>query len=850
MRRPLCVYTALFLLCLVLFLPYVNPIPADHDRIPFIEERTHICVRGTITDLVKKEEKTVVELKDVVFEEPSAPSPAKGSVRADSTYGLKVYFPADQDLSRLKMSQVIRLNGIFHKYQRAENEGQFDTRAHYYFKGVDGYVTDPQVTGYSKSYSGFRQRLLMLRLETEETFKNFLSPEDAGILSALLTGDKALLGDEIRELYRNAGIAHVLSLSGLHVAIFGLGLLGIVKSVLRKLGAKTKLCSDLGCGGKITTAMAAIISGAILLSWCVFTGFAVSTIRAFIMFALGVVADLADRTYDLLSAAAFSSIIAACISPLYLYDAGFQLSFAAVLSIGIIQPALAGICGRYAKSKVLQALLLGISIQLGTLPIVAWHFCQVSLCGIFLNLLVVPLMTVVLVSGAALAGMGILLRMTACLFFEVMCRTCGYITSVILNIYDKCAIFGTLPRYSIWVIGRPKPWQILFYYAILIVFIIVTGCFTGKTGRKGNRKTGSVRVLCNDQFGRHKIGLQRFFMPFLHGACLLTLLIIAVVIIDTKPSNETLIRNLSVGQGDCSIIFSYTHVIIIDCGSSTENEPGKYRLLPCLKANGVGKVDTVFLSHFDTDHVNGVMELLSDAVYRNRIGRIVISKMAPLIDGETENYQRIKGIAEENGIPVYLMKAGDEIMIGDATFLCLSPEWDNSSGSVTGTGSAETGYNEGSGMGYPDTNEASLVLRMTDETHDFSALFTGDIGQETEERILKKWGSEALMADYLKVAHHGSKNSSAPAFLQAVFGSDRGMKQTESELNNRSYQQRFAVISVGKNNRYGHPNKETLNTLDSISAIQLYRTDRDGETILRIGRREDIPVMETFLYEQ
>lgn len=854
MRRPMCVYATLFLLCLAVLLPFFSDIPADYDRLPQIEDRTAVCVCGTITNMTEKNGNLVVTLSDVKFEPNELLGTGLGVQNPTGpgvqNCGLLLYFPLQQPESYLKMSRIIRVAGIYHKFQTAENTGQFDTRKHYTLKGVDGYLLEPRLLGVASPYDRVKQALYQVKRQIMDIYAAFLSEEDAGVLTALITGDKGELDPEIRELYQNAGIAHILSLSGLHVAIFGLGLLNILKTAIRKFFASCKICMDLGRGGQLSTLISAIIAVVILVLWCIMTGFAVSTIRALIMFVMGVIADLCNRTYDLLSAAAAASVLTVIISPLYLYDAGFQLSFGAVVSIGILQPLLINLTGKYGKNRIVQGLLLSLSIQLGTIPVVAIHFHQVALGGFFLNLIVVPLMTVVVLGGVVLAVLGCMLSLPCGAVLVILCKISALITHVILFIYDKCAVFATsLPR-GIWVIGHPNAPKVAFYYGLLIVFIIVAGYLGKEKARKG---AGGGMIIQSDQSGRHKIGLQRFFrdhFQFFRNMLICGVyIIISAVIIDTSPGNELMICNLSVGQGDCSAIFGYTHVIIIDCGSSSENEVGKYRLVPRLKAAGAGSVHTIFVTHFDADHVNGLIDLLSDPVYGKRVGRIVLSCMAPVFDGDTDNYKTLVMLAKENGIPIFLMRAGESLEIGELQFLCVSPDMspvqeDMGAKTVAGR-AAET---------YSDTNEASLVLRMQDKKSGFRALFTGDIGEEAENRILAEWGREDLVCDYLKVAHHGSRGSSMDAFLQAVFrrtGTDENAAQrTDMDVTGVGDPAAgpVAVISVAKNSRYGHPHKEALDRLNAVWGLRLYRTDQNGEVILNCNAKGWH--METFLKQR
>ncbi|MBO4901261.1 MAG: DNA internalization-related competence protein ComEC/Rec2 [Lachnospiraceae bacterium] len=818
MRRPMCLPAASFLLCLMLLIPVFYKIPQDYDRIPEIAEREQVYVTGTFTGLSEKEDKIVVKLKDVSFTDAPVFSYFAGEQAAGETYGLLLYLPKDKDTSFLKISCRISAGGTFRKFQAAENEGQFHTRKYYFRKGVDGYLTDPVIYAVSTDSAPLRQRLYEVRRDLREIIFSYLDPEDAGILSALLLGDRDTLDEEVRDLYQNAGIAHILSLSGLHVAAFGLGLLKLILSMIRKLFVKTALCDDLGSGGGKSLAVSAVISGLLLFLWCMMTGFGVSTVRAFVMFALGIVANLKHRTYDLLSAAAFSSIVAAILDPLSIYEAGFQLSFMAVCSIGVLMPLAEEILGNLASRKIVAGILVSLSIQAGTLPVVSWHYYQVPFCGILLNLLVVPLLSLVLLLGVMLTLCGLLCAagpvsagfMHLQTLPDLACRLFAYIIHLIFSLYKTlCAWTEKLPYGGILVTGRPSVWQIVVYYVLLGIAVIVTEqILRRRKSRAGEKK----RILVNDRIGRHNIVLQNAMCKVRECLILCGILIIATVIITYRPREDLEVRNLSVGQGDCTLVFSKTHVIVVDCGSSSQTEVGERRLVPCLKANGVRKVNGIYISHFDSDHVNGILELLNDPVYAGRIEKLVISALSPVFDGETDNYKQLLLYANERGIPVYLMREKDEVIEGTIVLQALSPCNDASL--------------------YEDTNAASLVLLLVEEKTGYRVLLTGDIGSETEELILRRFH---FSCDYLKVAHHGSGYSSKEAFLREAFD-QKAEDRSRSTYNNNRYRLKYAVISVGAHNRYGHPHAETLERLEDVDDLMICRTDQSGETILKVHK--------------
>lgn len=297
-------------------------------------------------------------------------------------------------------------------------------------------------------------------------------------------------------------------------------------------------------------------------------------------------------------------------------------------------------------------------------------------------------------------------------------------------------------------------------------------------------------------------------------------MILACLLLTVRKRNLLEIRNLSIGQGDCAVIRTKTDVIIIDGGSTSVDQSGKYRLIPLLKSCGIGEIDYVFISHFDSDHINAILELLDDDIYRNRVRNIIISTMAGIYDKDSENYRLLMELAKRNAINVYTMNTGDKIKSDNIDISCISPISNDPDR-------------------YSDTNDASLVLLLNEKNTGYKALFTGDISQNTERII----ADELPKLNYLKVAHHGSASSSSIDFLQRISYSDLNDNTYDSSyagLYSDSYDRigiTLGVISVGENNPYGHPNDDTLMRL-SQAGIYTFRTDRSGEIMVTIDRDE------------
>lgn len=271
------------------------------------------------------------------------------------------------------------------------------------------------------------RRICMRHLE------QIFDEQDAGILAAMLLGDKSRLDEEIRDWYQVGGIAHVLAISGLHISLFGMALYHI----LRKLGISFVVSSG--------------IAGSFMLFYAVFTGAGVSTRRAMIMFLLFLGAQCLGRTYDLLSALSAAVFLLLFDYPILLFSSGFQMSVSAVAAIGGFYPILKKHYGSYISS--------GAAIQLFMLPCVLWHSFSFPLYSVMLNSMVIPLLPFVLAGGGS-----------ALLFSFFSLKAASYPAAAVhgvLNLYScLCRVSLELP-FSQMIFGRPKLWSILLYYVIL-----------------------------------------------------------------------------------------------------------------------------------------------------------------------------------------------------------------------------------------------------------------------------------------------------------------------------------------------------------------------------------------------
>jgi competence protein ComEC len=230
---------------------------------------------------------------------------------------------------------------------------------------------------------------------------------------------------------------------------------------------------------------------------------------------------------------------------------------------------------------------------------------------------------------------------------------------------------------------------------------------------------------------------------------------------------------LDVGQGDCiALSLNRSDMILVDGGSSSKKNVGRYLIAPYIKSQGYKAVSAAVVTHLDSDHYSGIQELLSMGI----IKRLYLPDVT-----KDQAYKEMEKLAQKNHVPVAYLARGSKISGQDWSMECLHPKPDDKL----------------------EKNAASLVFRL--EVGQFSALLTGDLEKEGEELLVQE-GVEP--ADVLKAGHHGSRNGTGEALL-------------------RQLKPGIAVVSAGKNNRYGHPHRETIERLKA-SECRIYETSKQG----------------------
>ena len=336
----------------------------------------------------------------------------------------------------------------------------------------------------------------------------------------------------------------------------------------------------------------------------------------------------------------------------------------------------------------------------------------------------------------------------------------GEICALLLKGYERlCCIFEGLPFHT-WNPGQPKFWQIAVYYLLL--------CGAAAAG-KGRLRGKAAKGLC---------------------------ICAGLLVLSLSGLPKDKVTFLDVGQGDCICIQTAAgQNYLFDCGSSSRNGVGTYVLAPFLKRQGISHVDAVFVSHPDSDHTNGIEELLKEG--QITFGELILPDIEEAKKEEAfADLLAAAGECPKNPPDIRYIKAGDSFTSGKMTALCLHPP---------------------KGFSGEDANVYSQCFYVKWEDGPLSLLLTGDTEKEGEALLLEQLKSRGIeKVAILKAAHHGSKNATGEELLSSL-------------------SPQLAVISCGKENSYGHPHEEVLRRLEE-EKVQILQTPHTGAVTVTCKR--------------
>lgn len=501
---------------------------------------------------------------------------------------------------QIKIGNQVLIKGEAAFFDAARNPGNFDQKRYYQKEDIHSLVWADEIKISDGTVWPFRNWLHAFRQEWKDLLVRYMGEKEGTALAAMMLGEKSGMDAEVKSLYQASGIGHILAISGLHLSFLGVG----AYHILRKVSGSFGPSGAVGIG--------------LLFVYVLMIGLTVSVVRSLIMFLFRVGADITGRHYDAPTALAVSAAVILCWRPLYLYDGGFWLSFGAVLAMILLLPEFQGLPW--------QGLWASLCVNIVLLPVLLYYFYEFPVYSTFLNLLIIPLTSALLVLGMT----GSLLSLVFSAAGVPVLMLCRWI----LLIFEKsCEFMLALPGARV-VAGKPALWQMAVYYAVILMVFLLW------------KQYGKWQILC-----LYVIGILCLFWRPLEG-------------------NGVSVTVLDVGQGDSIFIRGPDGgAYLVDSGSSDVGSVGQYRIEPFLKSRGVGTLDYVWVTHGDGDHLNGLEELLR----RQSTGVRIKALILPPRKVWDEALTKLGKLAEEEGTAVYTMEKGQMIKEGELSVTCLAP---------------------------------------------------------------------------------------------------------------------------------------------------------------------------------
>lgn len=440
----------------------------------------------------------------------------------------------------------VTVKGKLQKFSRPSNPGQFNEELYYQIENIDFKLEAEQIIISDAGYSKLHRLLGTIKSKLVQVYSSILAEKEAGALIAMLLGEKYLLNEEIKQLYQENGIAHVLAISGLHISLIGM----FVFRLLRKL--------------KLPTVPATTCSIFFIYSYGVLTNFSVSTNRAVVMMTIMLLSTLIGKTYDMLSATALSALIILLQNPLQILSAGFLLSFGAVLGIAILLPCFKTLFP--TKNLIADSLLISVSAQAFTTPFILFFYYQLPTYSTITNLIILPFVTILTLTSILAVIVG------------VICMPLGVFliggANYILKFYEWICRMGSSIPGNLITVGRPDRLRLILCFLLIFLFVWV------------------VRRYCKK-----------------YSLVLLALSMILLILPQRNSGLEITMLDVGQGDAIFMESNSGT-TYLIDGGSSDVYKVGVNRLQPFLLYRGTDTIDYAIMTHSDEDHINGLTEIM------------------------------------------------------------------------------------------------------------------------------------------------------------------------------------------------------------------------------------------------
>lgn len=552
-----------------------------------------VAVTGRVTSIVKKDDEYYkLQIADV----------SMISASGSQSYKKKILINVYSDMSDYRdfLWDRVYVTGEVSLPKERTNPKTFDYRRYLKSIGIRCIITADDLQTV-KHAGGIAALLKSAKSRTADIFENTVG-DDAAVVMGLLFGETSGIDEDIIETFRRGGTAHVLAVSGLH--------LGLLYSFLCRFKRKKR------------SIPADIVIVSVLTAYTALAGFTASVVRACLMIFIHIAGNHLNRRYDLVSSACVAMIIILAARPMQIYNAGFQMSFLAVITLGIMMPLI--------QKKIKGILLPMIAAQTGMVPYTMYMFNYLSLTSVISNIPVYFIAAAMIPAGISVIGL---------CWLPAAAQPVAALTGTFVKLLLWCNDFTYMGGVFTFDVASPSVLSLSVYY--IFVFYICSEAGQIALIRRNHKKIAAVfaaAVICG-------------------AGC-------SIYISDGFEKTDMVF--VDVGQGDCLHIKAGGKNILIDGGGNFNYNVGKSTLKPYLLKNGVTKIDMAIATHLHTDHYQGLKEL--SQTYR-------IKKLG-VYEANRVNESRLKKEFKTDDI-LYLA-AGDVINISKTVSVeILSPDRGN-----------------------------------------------------------------------------------------------------------------------------------------------------------------------------